>query len=179
MERKSWYQLSAEETLRRLESDRKAGLTAAEAKRRLESSGTNELREKKKISPLALFLNQFRDFMVLVLVGARSDPGLLGEYLDAITIIGHHPVEWMSWFYPGIQGGKSLRALKRLSAPKAKVIRREKTLEIGAIHAGSRRCGRFWKAGDRIPADIRFLETNGVFVEESALTGESVPVAKR
>ena len=87
MERKSWYQLSAEETLRRLESDRKAGLTAAEAKRRLESYGTNELREKKKISPLALFLNQFRDFMVLVLVGAVLISGLLGEYLDAITII--------------------------------------------------------------------------------------------
>lgn len=177
MERKSWYQLSAEETLRRLESDRKAGLTAAEAKRRLESYGTNELREKKKISPLALFLNQFRDFMVLVLVGAVLISGLLGEYLDAITIIAIILLNGCLGFIQEFRAERSLRALKRLSAPKAKVIRGGKTLEIDAsmLVPGD---VVLLESGDRIPADIRFLETNGVFVEESALTGESVPVAK-
>lgn len=177
MERKSWYQMSADEVLHVQQSNRETGLSAEEAGRRLETYGTNELREKKSVSPVSLFLNQFRDFMVLVLVGAVLISGMLGEYLDAITIIAIILLNGCLGFAQEFRAERSLRALKRLSAPKAKVIRGGKLEEIVADRLVPGDIVLL-ESGDRIPADIRFIEANGVFVEESALTGESVPVSK-
>lgn len=177
MSEKTWYQLTAEEALQAQKSHPATGLSAKEAEARLEQTGFNELSEGKSISPLAIFLNQFKDFMVLVLMGATLISGLLGEYLDAITIVAIIVMNGVLGFIQEFRAERSLRALKELSAPSAKVVRGGELLNIAAKELVPGDIV-FLESGDRVPADIRFLAANSVYVEESALTGESVPVSK-
>jgi Ca2+-transporting ATPase len=177
MSQKTWYQMTAAEAAGAQGVDPRAGLTWEEARSRQERSGRNELSEGKKISPATLLLNQFKDFMVLVLMGATLISGLLGEYLDAVTIIAIIIMNGVLGFIQEFRAERSLRALKELSAPSAKVIREGEGHQIAARELVPGDIVLL-ESGDRIPADLRFLEANGLYVEESALTGESVPVAK-
>lgn len=177
MSEKIWYQMSAEETLQKLNTHPDKGLPAKEAARRLDEQGPNELSEGKTISPVTLFLNQFKDFMVLVLMGATLISGLLGEFLDAITIIAIILMNGILGFIQEFRAERSLRALKELSAPHAKVVRDGVIVQIPAKELVPGDVIAL-EAGDRVPADIRWLTTNNIHVEESALTGESVPVIK-
>ncbi|MFC0216056.1 calcium-translocating P-type ATPase, SERCA-type [Paenibacillus chartarius] len=177
MSQKTWYQMTAEEAARAHGVDPRTGLPWDEARSRQERIGRNELSEGKKISPVTLFLNQFKDFMVLVLMGATLISGLLGEYLDAITIIAIIIMNGVLGFIQEFRAERSLRALKELSAPNAKVLREGEVHQIAASELVPGDIVLL-ESGDRIPADLRFFEANGVYVEESALTGESVPVAK-
>jgi len=177
MSQKEWYQMTAEEVLRDQQVGAQTGLPWDEALQRQAEAGRNELAEGERISPITLLLNQFKDFMVLVLLGATLISGLLGEYLDAITIIAIIVMNGVLGFVQEFRAERSLRALKELSAPNARVMRE------GAVHQIPARDlvpGDIvlLESGDRVPADVRFLETNGLYVEESALTGESVPVGK-
>lgn len=177
MSEKTWHQLTAEEVLHSLDTHPETGLPEVEAAGRLEQKGKNELTEGKGISPVTLFLNQFKDFMVLVLMGATLISGMLGEYLDAITIIAIIIMNGILGFVQEFRAERSLRALKELSAPHAKVLRGG---AVRLIPAKELVPGDVIKleAGDRVPADIRWISANSVYVEESALTGESVPVRK-
>lgn len=177
MSQKPWYQMTADEVLAALDTDPVRGLDAATARERLEQVGWNELSEGKAISPLAILLNQFKDFMVLVLAAATLISGLLGEFLDAITIIAIIVLNGFLGFIQEYRAERSLRSLKELSAPTAKVIRNGTIEQIPArdLVPGD---VVLLEAGDRVPADIRWLEANGLHVEESALTGESLPVHK-
>ncbi|WP_424765869.1 calcium-translocating P-type ATPase, SERCA-type [Paenibacillus sp. sgz302251] len=177
MEQMKWHQMGTSELVDTLVSSPDQGLTATEAAERLEKHGRNELSEGKRVSPIMLFLNQFKDFMVLVLMGATLISGLLGEYLDAITIVAIIVLNAMLGFAQEFRAERSLRALKELSSPSAKVIRGGQLMTIPAkeLVPGDIVC---LESGDRIPADLRFLEANSCYVEESALTGESVPVNK-
>lgn len=177
MSEKKWYNLTAEEALREQGTDPAGGLAAGEAERRTGVFGANALAEGKGISPWVIFLNQFKDFMVLVLMGATLISGLLGEYLDAITIIAIIVINGVLGFFQEFRAERSLKALKELSAPHARVLRDGATLSVPAraLVPGDI---VLLESGDRVPADIRFLETNGIYAEESALTGESVPVSK-
>ncbi|WP_410768167.1 calcium-translocating P-type ATPase, SERCA-type [Fontibacillus sp. BL9] len=177
MEQKNWHQWSGDELLERFGVTREQGLTQEEAARRREQYGWNELSEGQRVSPLLLFLNQFKDFMMLVLMGATLISGILGEYLDAVTIIAIIVLNGVLGFVQEFRAERSLRALKELSAPHANVLRDgvvrhipAKELVPGDIVA--------LESGDRIPADIRWLVTHSLDVEESALTGESHPVGK-
>src|SRR5690606_11343226 len=172
-----WHQLDRKELVDTLNSSEESGLSIEAVNERLAEHGWNELAETKKLSPLTLFLNQFKDFMVLVLMGATLISGLLGEYLDAITILAILVINAVLGFIQEFRAERSLVALKELSAPTAKVIREgkqftvaTKELVIGDIV--------LLESGDRVPADIRFLEANNCYVEESALTGGSIPVCK-
>jgi len=160
-----------------LDTDGEKGLSREQADERLQELGPNELAEKRGDSPLKLLLNQFKDFMVLVLVGATIISGLLGEMLDALTIIAIILINGVLGFYQEYRAERSLRALKELSAPFAKVIRGGELLHIPAreLVAGD---VVLLESGDRVPADLRFMECNDCSVDESALTGESVPVVK-
>jgi len=177
MSQKKWYQMTDEETLQATQTDPAEGLSWNEASRRRMEHGGNELAEGKAVSPITLFLNQFKDFMVLVLMGATLISGLLGEYLDAITIVAIIVMNGVLGFFQEFRAERSLRALKELSAPSAKVIREGVLAQVPAreLVAGDI---VLLESGDRIPADIRWLETNGLYAEESALTGESLPVGK-
>lgn len=172
-----WHQLNKEELLQTVDSSEHSGLTVETVNERLAEHGWNELAESKKLSPITLFLNQFKDFMVIVLMGATLISGLLGEYLDAITILAILVINAVLGFIQEFRAERSLLALKELSAPTAKVLRggkqhtvAAKELVVGDIV--------LIESGDRVPADIRFLEANNCYVEESALTGESIPVSK-
>lgn len=177
MSERTWHQMDAEELLNAHGLDLERGLTSEEAAKRLEETGPNELSEGARISPLALFMNQFKDFMVLVLMAATLISGLLGEYLDAVTILAIIVLNGVLGFIQEFRAERSLRALKELSAPTAKALRGGEwvvipanTLVPGDIVSLA--------GGDRVPADIRLIEANSVYAEESALTGESVPVEK-
>ncbi|HIW31563.1 MAG TPA: calcium-translocating P-type ATPase, SERCA-type [Candidatus Paenibacillus intestinavium] len=172
-----WHQLNREELTEALESSEARGLNQDTVTERLSQHGWNELTEAEKVSPIHLFLNQFKDFMVLVLMGATLISGLLGEYLDAITILAIIVINAVLGFVQEYRAERSLLALKEMSAPMAKVLRDGKQISIAAkeVVVGDI---VLIESGDRIPADIRFLQANNCYVEESALTGESIPVSK-
>jgi Ca2+-transporting ATPase len=173
-----WHQLDAAGLAEALGTDPRAGLAPEEARRRLAEAGPNELREKEGQSPLKLLLHQFKDFMVLVLVGAVVISGLLGEMLDALTIIAIILINGILGFFQEYRAERSLRALKELSAPSAKVVRggSAETVPASTLVPGDL---VLLESGDRVPADLRFIECRQLAVDESALTGESVPVVKQ
>lgn len=153
------------------------GLTTKEAEKRIKSFGLNELKHKSKASPFKIFLSQFNDFMVWVLIGATIISGFMGDTADAITILIIVIVNALLGFFQEFRTEKSLEALKDMAAPTCKVYRdgrisviNSKYLTIGDIV--------ILESGDRIPADGEFLEASGVVVDESLLTGESVGVSK-
>ncbi|HJV44163.1 MAG TPA: calcium-translocating P-type ATPase, SERCA-type [Bacillota bacterium] len=177
MDIKQWYNQSAQECMEVMQTDLMKGLSSKAAKERLEQVGENILEEKEKVSAWMLLLGQFKDFMVLVLLAATLISGLLGEYTDAITIIAIVILNGILGFVQEYKAEKSLGALKELTAPTAHVIRDGELKKIPAkeIVPGDL---VYFEGGDRIPADIRIVSGNGLHVEESALTGESVPVMK-
>jgi P-type Ca2+ transporter type 2C len=177
VDRKAWHQLNEGQLLEALNSDARVGLTPEEASQRLQQSGPNELEEKKGESPLKLLLGQFKDFMVLVLLGATVISGLLGEMLDALTIVAIILINGILGFYQEYRAERSLRALKELSAPSAKVIRGGEQQLIPAKELVSGDVVLL-ESGDRVPADLRLIECNQFSIDEAALTGESVPVVK-
>lgn len=177
MDKIKWHQVSLEQLLHVLQAHKGEGLSEEEAILRQAQYGQNELAEGGRVLPITLFLNQFKDFMVLVLICATIVSSILGEYLDAITIIAIIILNGMLGFIQEFRAECSLLALKQLSAPVANVIRNGK---LGIIPACKLVPGDIvqLESGDRIPADIRWVETSSCYVEESALTGESVPVGK-
>ncbi|WP_124727680.1 calcium-translocating P-type ATPase, SERCA-type [Staphylospora marina] len=177
MTRARFTDWDAEKVASHFRVDPGKGLDEQEAAERRKKVGTNSLSEGKKKSWIGLFIDQFKDFMVLVLMAATLISGLLGEYTDAIAIIAIVLLNAVLGFIQEVKAERSLHALKKLSAPRARVLRNGTWQRVdadqlvpGDIVAVT--------GGDRIPADLRFLKTETLYVEESALTGESVPVAK-
>ncbi len=157
--------------------DAKKGLSHQEAKKRLKQYGHNELAEGEKQSALLLFFNQFKDFMVLILLAATLVSGLLGEYIDAIAIIMIVLVNGFLGFFQERKAEKSLSALKEMAAPQMMVQRDGLWTKIQAKDCVPGDIVKFI-SGDRIGADIRITKAQSLEVEESALTGESLPVVK-
>jgi len=153
------------------------GLSEKEAQKRYEKYGPNILQEKKKISALKIFMEQFSDFMVLILLAATAVSIFMGEMTEAVTIIVIVVINAVLGFVQEYRTEKTMEALKELAAPTAKVMRDGKPVEIAAeeIVPGDL---IILETGDRIPADAVLVESNNLFVDESLLTGESVPVEK-
>lgn len=172
-----WYAQTDKAVEAALETDMEEGLSWKEAEARLAKVGPNQLQDPTTISAFALLLNQFKDFMVLILLIATLISGLLGEYTDALTIIAIVILNAILGFVQEFRAEKSLQALKELAAPTAHVIREGELSEIPASELVPGDIVYF-EAGDRIPADVRLFEVKDLYVEESALTGESVPVHK-
>jgi len=153
------------------------GLSEREAKKKLEKYGPNILSERKKISALKILVEQFGDFMVLILIACTLISAFMGEITEAITIIAIVIINAVLGFVQEYRTEKTMEALKGLAAPLAKVIRDGRHLEIPAenIVPGDL---ILLEAGDRVPADALLVEVNGLLVDESLLTGESVPIEK-
>lgn len=177
MDQKKWYQLTEQDVLAQDHIDLQKGLSMEEVRRRQQQFGANELAEVKPVSPIALFVNQFKDFMILVLFIAVVISGMLGEYVDAITIMAIIVINGILGFIQEFRAEKSLHALKQLAAPTAEVIRAGRWQQVAAkdLVPGDI---IMMQSGDRVPADIRLIEVNSLYIEEAALTGESAPVAK-
>ncbi|PGZ96784.1 calcium-translocating P-type ATPase, SERCA-type [Bacillus pseudomycoides] len=174
----NWYELRAHEVEERTNTNVKTGLTEQEVEIRLKKLGPNELQEAKRPSALVVFLAQFKDFMVLVLFGATIISAFLGEYVDAIAIVAIVVINGILGFFQERKAEKSLEALKELAAPQVTVLRNGKWMKIPSKGLVLGDIIKF-SSGDRIGADIRLIEASSLYIEESALTGESVPVQKK
>lgn len=161
-----------------LNTDFSKGLTEKDVKSRIKQHGLNELEEGEKQSAILLFFSQFKDFMVLVLLGAVLISGILGEYIDAIAIIAIVIINGILGYYQERKAEKSLQALQELSAPQVTVLRNGDWIKIPSKELVVGDVLRF-SSGDRIGADVRLIDSKSLEIEESALTGESLPVAKR
>lgn len=174
----NWYEMRAHEVEERTNTNVKTGLSEQEAEGRLKKFGPNELQEAKRPSAFLVFLAQFKDFMVLVLFGATIISAFLGEYIDSIAIVAIVILNGILGFFQERKAEKSLEALKELAAPQATVLRNGKWIKAPSKALVLGDIIRF-SSGDRIGADVRLVETSSLYIEESALTGESVPVQKK
>lgn len=173
----NWHTMSVEDVFTFLKTSYK-GITQEEAQVRLNAYGFNELKEKKKMTPLMMLLHQFTDFMILVLIAAALLSGLLGELSDTIAIIVIVVLNAIIGFVQEYRAEKAMEALKKMAAPLATVIREGTPVNIPAreIVPGDI---VLLEAGKIIPADLRLIEAAQLKIEEAALTGESVPVEKQ
>ena len=168
--------LTAEQTLKDLNSS-KEGLSEAEAKQRLQKYGTNELKKKKKTSPLEIFFRQFTSFIVIILLAATGVSALIGEYLDAVVILIIIVLNGIFGFVQEYKAEKAIEALQKLTALKTKVIRNGKEQEIDSKELVPGDI-ILLETGNKVPADARIIETVGLQADEASLTGESVPAKK-
>ncbi|MEW5784994.1 MAG: cation-translocating P-type ATPase [Bacillota bacterium] len=173
-----WTNLTGEEVCRNLGTNPGVGLAGSEVESRRRRWGENILAEATRLSLPVLFINQFKDFMVLVLLGATLLSGLLGEYGDALTIMVIVLINAVLGLVQEYRAERSLEALHKLAAPRSRVLRAG---EIVVIPAREVVPGDlvFLEAGDRISADLRLLSAQSLAVNEAALTGESEAVLKR
>lgn len=153
------------------------GLDEREARRRLEEYGPNLIDSKKRISPFKILLSQFTDFMVLVLLASTAVSAVMGEVTEAITIIAIVIINAVLGFIQEYKTERTLEALRNLAAPTARVIRGGNMITVPAEEIVP---GDVIKldAGDRIPADAVLISSFNLHVDESILTGESVPAEK-
>jgi Ca2+-transporting ATPase len=174
----SWWQLDVERTARELGTDLSSGLNADTVAARRAQYGRNQLQEAPKRSPVAIFLDQFKDFVIWILIGAALVSGVLQEVVDAVAIIAIVILNAILGFVQEYRAEKSLAALKKLSSPTSKVIRNG---QHGLIPSGELVPGDVveLEAGDSVPADCRVAwVTSNFSVQEASLTGESTPVVK-
>ena len=153
------------------------GLTEKEAAERLKAEGENVLGESRRTGPLKIFIGQFRDVMVMILLGATVISLLLGELTDAVTIILIVFLNAVLGFVQEYRTEHTLEALRSMTSPTAKCWRDGKLSEIEASQLVRGDVVEL-EAGDRIPADCAVLRAAGFFSDESLLTGESVAVGK-
>ncbi len=153
------------------------GLSVEEAAKRLKEFGLNELKEKPRASPLQMLIEQFKDFVVLLLLFATLISALLGEWLDAAAIFTIVILNGVFGFAQEYKAEKAIEALKKIVSPKAIVIRDGKTHRIPSneVVPGDL---IVLEQGDSIPADAGIVECFDLRVNESSLTGESMPVSK-
>jgi Ca2+-transporting ATPase len=173
---KNWHNLDISEVLASLSSDR-TGLSNEEAQHRLVEFGPNELAGKEKISPWAIFFEQFKNFLIIILLVAVVLSAIMGEIADAIVIFVIVIFAAGLGFIQEYRAERAMEALKRMAAPMASVIRNGRETEISAQELVPGDIVLL-ATGDRIPADARLIEAINLKVDEASLTGESVPVEK-
>ena len=173
---KEIYQQTAEEVLERVES-RESGLTDEQVRRSREKCGWNELAEGKKKSILQIFFEQYKDFLVLILIASAVISGMLGDVESAAVIVIVITINAILGTVQTVKAEQSLQSLKKLSGPEAKVLRDGVAVQLPAreLVVGD---VILLEAGDMIPADGRLIENASLKVDESALTGESLAVEK-
>ncbi|MFA5049436.1 MAG: calcium-translocating P-type ATPase, PMCA-type [Candidatus Micrarchaeia archaeon] len=155
----------------------KSGLSKTEAEKRLKKYGPNETTKPKKLSEISLFLSQFKNFIVYVLIFAAVVSYFVGEEKDAIVIGVIIILNVCLGFFQEYNAEKSIEALRKLSNPKSIVLRDGKTIEIDSkdIVIGDI---ILIEEGSYIPADARVIESNSLVIDESTFSGESAPVSK-
>lgn len=171
-----YYDEAADAVLKALNTS-EAGLSSEEAENRLEKYGKNELKEEEKTSVVKLFLSQFKSFLIVILIIAALVSAFLGEFIDAFVIMFTVFLAGVLGFVQEYRAEESIKLLKSLTSPEALVVRDGKEVKIPSalLVPGDI---LLLQTGDRIPADARLLEVLSLKIDESSLTGESVPVGK-
>ncbi|HYE37097.1 cation-transporting P-type ATPase [Methylocaldum sp.] len=173
----AWHCIPVEQSIERLETDRRNGLPEAEARERLTRFGPNRLPPARKRSALLRFLSQFNNLLIYVLLAAASVTFLLEDYVDTAVIVA---VVVLNAFIGFIQEGKAeaaIEAVRNLLSPSAAVLRggRRMTVPAEQLVPGDL---VLLQSGDKVPADLRLIEVRSLRIDEAVLTGESVPVEK-
>lgn len=171
------FSIEVDDVLNHLQSDAVKGLSHAEAKNRLTSFGANKISAEKNKSAWIIFFSQFKSPIVWLLIVAAGLSFYFQEWLDGIAILIVILINAIIGFYMEFQAERSMNALKKLSAVPGKVLRNGQIQEINSevIVPGDI---VYFEAGDMIPADGRIIKSFQVQIDESALTGESLPVEK-
>ncbi len=179
-----WHSLHLEDVFEQLESGKK-GLSFDQVHTRLKKFGKNEIRIEKKISPVKIFLAQFKSFLILVLLAAAGISfamsffsGYEENLVNAVLIFIIVVLNGVFGFFQEFKAEKSLEALKRMSPSKAMVLRNNQKLSVDASEVVPGDVV-FLEAGEKVPADARLFEARNLHLDESLLTGESVPMSKR
>jgi len=160
-----------------LGSDAQRGLVVTEAARRLEQYGPNQLLQGSRRGPWHILIDQFADFMILVLMAAAVLSGVIGDMADTLAIITILLLNAVIGFTQEYRAGRAMAALQRIAAPSATVVRDGNRMVIAASELVPGDLVLL-EAGNMVPADLRLIEAVRMRVEEAALTGESVPVDK-
>lgn len=172
-----WHAVDREEVLECLESDSLGGLPSEEIRLRLAKYGYNELRKEERISPPALFFNQFKNILLIILLAATLLSIAVGEVLDAAMIAAIIVLSAVLGFVQEYKAEKALEALKKMLSPMITVLREGKEEEVPSRNLVPGDI-LLLEAGDKIPADARLLDVRSLDCDEAALTGESLPVRK-
>ena len=178
-----WHSSSVEEVSKNLKTNVNIGLSEDEAQKRFERYGPNNLKEKKKESIFVKFIKQFNDFMIITLIIAAIVSAVVSklngeaDYIDSIIIVAIVVFNAIMGLVQEQKAEKSLEALKKMSAPNAKVRRNGRVQEIDAtmVVPGD---VVILEAGNYVPADCRLINSYNLKIEESALTGETIPSLK-
>lgn len=173
----TWYKMSVPQVCKELSVNPETGITTEEALKRLERYGYNELKEKEKETLIQKIINQLKDFLIIILIVASIVSAFMGETIDAIVIIAIVIINAALGVIQEGKAEKALEALKKMSAPNARVLRDGKIETIPARELVPGDVLQI-ETGDILPADIRIIQAFNLKIEESSLTGESVPVDK-
>ena len=177
-----FYNQSIEEVAQGLETDPFSGLKPEEIQKRIEKYGKNSLVQKKNRSFLAMFISQFKSFMIILLIIAAVISGVMGiktgeGLLDTYIIMGILLLNAFIGAYQELKAQKSLESLKKMAAPMAKVVRGGEAMVVNVEDVVPGDVVEL-EVGDIVPADIRITESYSMSIQESSMTGESVPVEK-
>ena len=173
-----WYGRTAAEAAELLETTMATGLAEAEAAARLRAHGPNELPAKSGPGLASLLAAQLKDFLILLLIGAAAVAAVFGKWLDAGVVLAVVVLNATLGVSQELRAEKALAALRRLAAPMATVVRGGRTMRVPARELVLGDLVAL-EAGDLVPADLRLVSSHNLRVDESALTGESVPVEKQ
>src|SRR5512147_1476876 len=176
MKTRSWHTLTIDESFQELNS-RPDGLSCTEAAERMRQYGANELQAAHRISPWEILLEQFKNVLILILLGAIVISLFLGHGIESIVIAVIVLFAVFLGFIQEYRAERAIEALREMAAPTAHVLRDGKEQQIPAREVVPGDI-IFLHAGNKIPADARLLEAINLQVEESSLTGESLPVEK-
>ncbi len=171
------HSMHVDAVLEALQVDPQQGLAPAEAVNRLGQYGPNELMQEEKASPWTLFLNQFKNILIVILIVATLLSAFVGEYVDAVIILVIIVFCAVLGFVQEYRAERALDALKSMLTPMVTVLRGGTELEVPTkeLVPGD---VLVLEAGDRIPADARLVENHSIHCDEAPLTGESLPVTK-
>lgn len=177
MQQTNWHDKSVEQAAQQVQADLTDGLSQAQAQERIQRDGYNELTQKKGKTTFQLFIEQLKDFMIIVLLIAAAISGVMGEVIDACVILFIVLLNAVIGVAQQKKAEQSLAALKSMSTPHAKVLRDGQVVTVSSREVAMGDTV-ILEAGDMVPADLRLIETVNLKVQEAALTGESSPVEK-
>ncbi|MBI4210916.1 MAG: cation-transporting P-type ATPase [Candidatus Diapherotrites archaeon] len=174
---RNWHAMPVKEAIKELAGDSDSGLTEQEAAKRLAEHGRNEISSGKKVSAARLFAEQFTSPLVMILIAASAVSFAFGKGIDGVLIIAIVIANGVFGFVQNYNAEKSIEALRSIGTPKALVLRSGKAYEMdssGLVPGDI----ILLREGAKVPADCRIMESFGMRIDESILTGESVPVGK-